>query len=77
MIICHVYFFSFSYVLFPAVVTQIFNLIAEFEIPVGIPTKKAIKKIRNWNASSNCRNYNKWVINTIQNSVDFLMFLTH
>ena len=44
MIICHVYFFSFSYVLFPAVVTQIFNLIAEFEIPVGIPTKKAIKK---------------------------------
>ena len=43
MIICHVYFFSFSYVLFPAVVTQIFNLIAEFEIPVGIPTKKAIK----------------------------------
>ena len=48
MIIYHVYFFSFLYVLVPAVITQIFNLIAEFEIPVGISTKKKkLKKIRN------------------------------
>ena len=39
-------FFFFSlviglYFLIPAVVTQIFNLIAEYAIPIGIPTKEA------------------------------------
>ena len=43
------------YVLIPAVMTQIFNPIAELVIPIG-------------NRSSYCRKYHKCVINITQNS---------
>ena len=43
--IYHAFFFFFLiidlYILIPAVVTQIFNPIAELVIPIGIPTKEA------------------------------------
>ena len=34
-----------SYVLIPAVITQIFNPIAELVVPTGIPTKEAKAEI--------------------------------
>ena len=35
-----IFLFIDLYVLIPAVITQIFNPIAELVIPIGIPTKK-------------------------------------
>ena len=35
------FFFSDSYFLIPAVITQIFNPIVELAIPIGIPTTEA------------------------------------
>ena len=50
------------YFLIPEVITHILIPNAELVIPIGIPTKEAC---------------NKRVINIIQNSTNFLMFLTH
>ena len=54
-LLCFFVFFLIidSYVLIPAVITQIFNPIAELAVPTGIPTKEAKAEIeahlaRNW-----------------------------
>ena len=60
------------------VVTQIgvnFTSIAQLVIPIEIPTKEA--KAKQENKSSNCRNYSKQKINTIQNFTNFFTFVTH
>ena len=44
IIFYHAFFFFLiivSYLLIPSVITQIFNLIRELVIPIGIPTKEA------------------------------------
>ena len=42
------------YLLIPAVITQVFNYIAELVITIGIPIKEA--NVDNVNAFTNCRN---------------------
>ena len=39
------FLFIYSYSLIPAVITQIFNPIAELVTPIGIPTKEAKAEI--------------------------------
>ena len=46
-LLCFFFFFLIidSYVLIPAVITQIFSPIAEFVVPTGTPTKEAKAEI--------------------------------
>ena len=80
IISCFFLFFWFIdlYFFISVVITQIavnFISIALLVIPIEIQTKEA--KAKQENKSSNCRNYSKQKINTMQNFTNSFTFLTH